>query len=226
MVSLSNRPLREDWCHHAEALGIFDLHLAALEEAGDRPAPAILELRARLLDRGRRTAILGDLDKIRAAIEQARAAEPLVDDTVLPIDANGERMTAYRWLPEVIDALDDHHLAAWLLPKVRAHRGQLLVGAEPSLVWGAADRAIGQLLMVLGSFEEAEEYFRQAVTLEETVRSRPLAARSRLAWASMYSRWGRRADHERKRSLALRVAAEADALGMRKVARSAALLLR
>ena len=161
----------------------------------------------------------GRLDDARSMIG------PLVNDEVLPLASNGDRMTAYRWLPDVLGALGDQDLAAGFLPEVLPYRGQLLVGAEPSLVWGAADRSIGQLLTILGRFDEAEDFFRQAVLLEATVRGRPLVARSRLAWASMYAKRGRPGDSDRVQSLAGQARQDAAALAMVGVERAAHQLL-
>ncbi len=147
--------------------------------------------------------------------EAKRQIDPLVRNEAVPFAENGERMTAYRWLADIAEQQCDRKIAELLLPLVRCHTGQFLTGGDPSLIWGAADRTIGQLLRVLDCFDEAEHHFRLAVETEEGVRSGPLAARTRYHWARMYQHRGASHDRDRQRALAEKAASAAQRLQMR-----------
>ena len=106
-----------------------------------------------------------------------------------------------------------------------ANSGQFLTGGDPSLIWAGADRTIGQYLTVLERFDEAEHHFRLAVEAEESVRSAPLAARTRYHWARMYRERGASHDFDRQRVLAEKAAIASEALQMRTLLASAEQLL-
>jgi len=120
----------------------------------------------------------------------------------------------YRHLAEAAAHLGDRELAAELLPETSRYAGQLLVSFAATTLDAAADRAIGQNLMVLGRLDEAVERLRSARAFEQAFGADALAARSGYWLArALLDRRGP-GDGDAARRLLHEAAAEAQKLGM------------
>lgn len=135
------------------------------------------------------------------------------DFAVVPDDAGWP--SALCMLADPVATLGDVGSAGPLLEKLAPFTGLLV--AFPSFVGfaGAADRYIAMLLVTLGRPDEAEPYFESALDLEERMRSRPLAARTRYWFARMLLDRAAAGDDDRAKELLVSASVTADELGMR-----------
>jgi hypothetical protein len=133
---------------------------------------------------------------------------------------------ALRHLAEVAAIAGDRSLAAELLPVLRAYEGQLFVSFAAASVEAAADRSLGQVLLVLGRHDEAVERLANAEAAERLLGADALAPRS--AYWHARARLARRAegDTERARSIVQAVREDAGRLGMVQLGRDAGALLQ
>jgi DNA-binding SARP family transcriptional activator/tetratricopeptide (TPR) repeat protein len=119
-----------------------------------------------------------------------------------------------RFLAETVALIEAPALAAELLPVLSAYGGQLLVSFSGITIDGAADRAIGQLLLALGRPDEAVERLAAADALERSFGAHALTTRTRYWHALALTRTGRPDDREAAWRLATRAADDARRLGM------------
>jgi hypothetical protein len=131
-----------------------------------------------------------------------------------------------RQLAEVAARLDDTHLAADLLPVLVGYSGQMLVSSSAITVEGAADRAIGQLLLVLGRTDEAIERLAAARALEQSLGADALTVRTTYWHARALLARGAPDDQEIARRLLDEAAAGARRLGMTPLAHDIAAVAR
>jgi tetratricopeptide (TPR) repeat protein len=82
------------------------------------------------------------------------------------------------WLAEVCARLHDRNQAPDLYEQLLPHRGHLVTLGGPVCV-GAADRFLGMLAATLGRLEDADAHYKTALELEDRMKARPLAARTR-----------------------------------------------
>jgi hypothetical protein len=163
-------------------------------------------------------ATMGRHDDARRRLEDLGAA------SFRGLVADHQRPVALRWLAEGIALLDLADLAADLLPIVEAYAGTVFVGPAVSTVEGAADRAAGQLLMVLGRHDEAGVRFESAAALERDLGFTALEIRTRFWQAANLARADDPAGRDRARARAAEVAAIAAQLGMRPLTAAASAL--
>jgi tetratricopeptide (TPR) repeat protein len=133
------------------------------------------------------------------------------NDFALPRDALWSASIALS--SEVCAALGDRDRASLLYGLLRPHADHLIVVAVGSVCLGAADRYLGMLATTLERWTDAEAHFRVALTLEHRLGSRPLLARTRLAYAGMLR--GRNAAGDALRASELLTTAHADAEALR-----------
>ncbi len=108
----------------------------------------------------------------------------------------------------------DRGLAERILPRVRRWSGQFLIDAALR-AHGSADVATGQCLAVLGRPDDAMSMFESGIRLEEDVRARALATRSRYFFARCLRDAG---ELDRAREVRDKCIAAADELGMALIA--------
>jgi hypothetical protein len=94
------------------------------------------------------------------------------------------------------------------------YAGQMLVSFCAFTIDGAADRAIGQLLLALGRVDEAIERLAAARALEESFGADLLATRTTYWQALALARRDGPGDHETARQLRLQASSRARQLGM------------
>jgi tetratricopeptide (TPR) repeat protein len=82
------------------------------------------------------------------------------------------------WLAEVCARLRDPNHAPDLYEQLLPHRGHLVTIGGPVCL-GAADRFLGMLAATLGRLDDADAHYRTALELEDRMKARPLAARTR-----------------------------------------------
>jgi DNA-binding SARP family transcriptional activator len=143
----------------------------------------------------------------------------------IPLDRLGwDAPFVLRHLAEVAARLADTRLAADLLPVLRPYAGQMLVGFTGISIEAAADRAIGQVLLTLGRFDEAIDRLVAAQAFERDLDATALAthtaywhARARLARDGP-------GDHQAATQLLGEAASVARRLGMVRLGREIAAL--
>jgi hypothetical protein len=160
-------------------------------------------------------AVMGRRDEARRRLEDLGTA------AFRGLAADHQRPVALRWLAEGIAMLDLADLAADLLPIVEPYAGTLFVGPAVSTVEGAADRALGQLLMVLGRHADAGRRFEAAAALERQLGFTALETRTRYWDAANLARCDEPTARPRAREIAAEVVATAARLGMRPLADAA-----
>jgi hypothetical protein len=79
---------------------------------------------------------------------------------------------------------------------------------------GVVDRFLGMLAATLGRLDRAAGHFEAALGLEERMKARPLAARTRLSYARTLLERNGPADHDRASRLLHDALATAEELGM------------
>lgn len=129
-------------------------------------------------------------------------------------------------LAEAAAGLPDAAWAERLLPLLREHAGQLVVGRLTSACQGAADRYVGQLAAAVGAWDEADARFRAAADLEGRVGAPPLVARTQAWHAAMLIRRGEDGDRQAAEDLLELVLEITDRLGMVPLHQQARGLLR
>jgi tetratricopeptide (TPR) repeat protein len=103
-----------------------------------------------------------------------------------------------------------HDLSIALAP----YAGQLIVAGWGTVCLGAADRYLAMLAATCGQLSDAERLFESALTLEQSIGSRPLATRTRVAHARALLRSGNATDARRATALLDAAAHIAHQLGM------------
>ncbi len=127
-------------------------------------------------------------------------------------------------LAEVVSRLGVRDRAPELYAELVPYAGRIVVVGVGGAVLGASDRALGQLALVMGRFDDADAHFRNAVDLEQRLGARALVARSRYWQARGLLERAEPQIAEADRLLSL-VGDDADALGMRRLADDARTLM-
>jgi hypothetical protein len=127
-----------------------------------------------------------------------------------------------RFLAEAVALIEAPALPEELLPVLSAYGGQLLVSFSGITIDGAADRAIGQLLLALGRPGEAVKRLVAAEALERSFGAHALSTRTSYWHALALTRTGRPEDRAAAQRIADRAAADAGRLGMARLERDLA----
>jgi hypothetical protein len=130
-----------------------------------------------------------------------------------------------RHLAEVAALTGDRGLATDLLPVLRAYAGQMFVSFAAASVEGAADRSLGQVLLVLGRHDEAIDRLEAAEALERRMGAEALAPRTAYWHARARLARGVDGDAERACSILQTVQEDAGRLGMAELRREAGALV-
>jgi len=137
------------------------------------------------------------------------------------VHSPGERESAWpavlAILAEVTATLGSTAHAAVIAEHLEPFAGQVVTAMLGLGCLGAADRYLGMLRGALGDSDAAERHFERALALEERVRGRALVPRTRYWQARSLLERARPGDGERAAAIAAEAAAEADALGMRRL---------
>jgi tetratricopeptide (TPR) repeat protein len=139
-------------------------------------------------------AMLPELPGLRAEVGYAYLTAGRADDARVILDAfaaddlggvpnNWGRPSALQDLTELATDLEVTEIAGKLLDLLDPYAGQLLIAYGTATCRGAADRARGQLLSLLGRDREAAEAFAAALRLEASVGGRSLLPRTRYRYA-------------------------------------------
>jgi DNA-binding SARP family transcriptional activator len=145
-----------------------DPHVTALLSAYLAFAPGSLVARAMLASVHAADGAAGAAAEQIAAVRDRHELQDL--DWAAPL--------VLRHFAETAARLDDASLAADLLPVLEPYGGQMLVPFHGATVEAAADRAIGQVLSVLGRHDEAVARLRSAHVLEAGFGAPALVART------------------------------------------------
>jgi tetratricopeptide (TPR) repeat protein len=164
-------------------------------------------------------AALGQVEPARAELRRLAAD----DFGVLPRDWGWP--LSLRHLAEACALLGDAAVARALEPLVSPYSGLFLVAFGNTVIEGAADRAIGQVLATQGRLDEAAGHYERALALEEGFGATALAARTRYWLARALGERSAPGDLERAQVLAEESRATAASLGMAHVESSARSLL-
>jgi len=130
------------------------------------------------------------------------------------VPRNWARPSSLHDLAEITTELCDREAATQLLPLLDEYRGRILLVFGILASRGAADRARGQLLSVLGRHDDALHAFDTAALLESSIHARSLLPRTWIAHARALLARNQSDDRARAEDLCARAQAEAKALGM------------
>jgi hypothetical protein len=119
-------------------------------------------------------------------------------------------------LAQVCADLGDMQLAAFYYPQVQSVAGQVGVTANSLICYGSLAFPCGQLGACLHRWEEAEQYFNQAMATNAHIGARPYLVRTRRAYANMLLDRNTADDRAGAANLIEDARAEADQLGMRR----------
>jgi class 3 adenylate cyclase/tetratricopeptide (TPR) repeat protein len=119
-------------------------------------------------------------------------------------------------LAQVCADLGDQRLAALYYPQVQSVAGQVGVTAIGLVCYGSLAFPCGQLAACLHRWEEAEQYFDQAIAMNTRIGARPYLVRTQRAYASMLLDRNSPDDRARAVKLIEEGRAVADQLGMRR----------
>ena len=122
---------------------------------------------------------LGDLEHARRELDE------LATDDFSAVPRDLVWPGSISLMCEVCAGVDDVPRAEVLYRMFSAHSGLLVVTANGLHCPGAADRFLGMVATTAGRLEQAEPHFRSALQLEERIRARPLAARTRYWYGRM-----------------------------------------
>jgi tetratricopeptide (TPR) repeat protein len=122
-------------------------------------------------------------------------------------------------LAEVCAGVGDTDRAATLLRLLRPYARCTIVVANGALSMGSAARHLGLLCTTLGSFDEAERYFRTAIEVNTAWNAQPWLVRTYVGYAQLLRQRGDAGDDVRARRYADRGCAIAARLGMAVAAR-------
>jgi tetratricopeptide (TPR) repeat protein len=158
------------------------------------------------------TGAVGRLDA--GDLEGARAILDGLDSELRSLHLGSVAASVWSQLAEVACRLRDEGRALQLDELLTPFRGQLIVVAWGVYVTGSADRFLGMLAATLHRWDDAEAAFASALRLEESIRSVPLAARTRAWWARSLLDLGGDGNVERASELLETAARQAHDLGM------------
>jgi DNA-binding SARP family transcriptional activator len=161
----------------------------------------------------------GDLDAARAGLHRLTSG----DLVAVPRDHLWQGVLSD--LAETSGHLRDIERAARIYDYLGPHRG-LLPTTGGHMCFGAVDRFLGILAATLGRLEEAAGHYEAALELEERMKARPLAARTRYWYARALLERGGPADHDHASRLLQDALAIAEQLGMAPLATDSKALLR
>ena len=185
----------------------------ALPEAGASKAPGLLTFRAMIaLAAGE----LGQLDEAR------RQFDDLAEAGFAKVHRDFTWTASLSTLTGACDALGDVERAGQLLELFRPHRGHLVVMGWGDVCPGTVDRYLGALAATAGKWDEAESCFQSALATELRLGAGPSLARTRCRYGCMLVARDLPGDHARAVELLAAARAEAEALGMPKLAADAA----
>ena len=151
--------------------------------------------------------------------DDARAVlDTFAEHSFTTVPNNWGRSAAIADLSELATEFDDADATAALLPLADEYRGLLLVAYGVIVCRGAADRVRGQLLAVLGRYDEALATLEAAEALEASVNGRSLLPRTWMARGRALARRDAPGDRDAADALYAAAHAEAQALGMKDLA--------
>jgi len=129
------------------------------------------------------------------------------------------------WLPALVEAaeacaaLRDESIAARLLALLTPYAGRIVLGLGGTVCWGAASRSLGRLATVVGRFDDAEQWFEQALELNRVLGARVWIAHTQHAYGEMLFARDRPGDLARGRYLVEQARVIAESVGMARLTR-------
>ncbi len=149
----------------------------------------------------------GQLDEARKQLQIIVA-----DGLQLPLD--WAWVSGMSNLAHICAELHDRSTATLLYPQLKLLSGRVGVTAVITLCYGSFALPCAMLAACLGLWEEAEQHFQEALTVNERIGARPFHIRSRRAYASMLLERNFPGDSTRAAKLIAPALAEAQELGM------------
>jgi DNA-binding SARP family transcriptional activator len=148
---------------------------------------------------------LGDPDRAK------RELELLGDLSSLPRDAFW--LLSITRVATVASFLDDHRRSRHAYELLLPHANTSIVAAS-FLCEGSTSRPLGMLATTLGSYDDAEQHFERALTMNARIRSPVWTAHTQYEYSRMLRLRGTYGDHRRARTLLAAASATADELGL------------
>lgn len=129
-----------------------------------------------------------------------------------PFDA--KRSTSLAYVAEVCATLDEVNHSSTVYGLLAHYRDMTITTGVTTVCYGSAGRYLGMLTDVLGQWDQAEEHFEQALSMNRDMGAWPWLAHTQRDLAHMLRRRGRTSDFGRADTLLGEAWATADRLGM------------
>jgi DNA-binding NarL/FixJ family response regulator len=159
---------------------------------------------------------LGDLAAARTQFE------PVAADGFRSLVRDGVWVASMAYLAQVCHALDDAARAQLLYGLLLPYAGRNLLAGTSIACFGAADALLGGLCATMRRWDDAQRHFEAALALNARQGARPALAHTRHGYALMLLARGDAADRQTATELLEATAHDAQALGMRALARRVA----
>ncbi|MFD8494474.1 AAA family ATPase [Amycolatopsis sp. NPDC059657] len=216
-----------DWAKRTEdwsAIGVdtaFRVEMLLLQGRHDEIMDAVIAARpiVRLpifwSSIGRFLADAGDLAGARENFDDLRPV-------LRSLDRDGRWLATVGYAGDLAIALGERDAMELCLELLLPHTGLCIAGGSGSvLCTGSVSRVVGMLSAALGSLDEADRHFTDAVKLEDRVGALPYRTLSEIDLANVLRERGARGDLTRATGYAERALATAERIGMRPAARRA-----
>jgi hypothetical protein len=119
------------------------------------------------------------------------------------------------YLVDVCTVLGDTARAAILYQLLLPYAGRTVVIGNAIACYGAASRYLGMLVTAMACWDEAEQHFTDALSMNARLGARPWLAHTQHQYAQMLSTRNRPGDHAKATALQLEALTIARELGMR-----------
>jgi DNA-binding CsgD family transcriptional regulator/tetratricopeptide (TPR) repeat protein len=158
---------------------------------------------------------LGRLD------DAARELSHLVADGLAAVPRDSLYLGSLSYLADAAVAVGDRSAAEVIYGELSPYRHLVVQVGVMLAGYGAADRYLGELALVMGRVREAEAHFEAALRLDQRARMPVWVAHSQLAYGRFLAARGRPGDQERAWGLLSSAGASAGSLGMATLAAAA-----
>jgi DNA-binding CsgD family transcriptional regulator len=147
--------------------------------------------------------------------EARREFEHLAQHDFADLPRDGLWLSCMTYLAEICTFLGDAARAAILYPLLLPYAGRAIVVGGQVACYGAASRYLGMLAATMAHWQEAEQHFEEALTMNANMGARPWLAHTQYDYATMLLARHQPGDAERATALLQDALASTRELGMR-----------